>query len=71
MYVAKYIKLHQMSAVWQGKLFMPGRTFDLALRHEPIFPNKLIYVRLSVGRWETRAGKRMSQDQKTSNTKAC
>lgn len=46
---------------------LPGRTFDHALRHEPIFPCKMIYVRLSASRSKTGVGNWMNQGQETSN----
>lgn len=48
---------------------LPGRTFDQALRHEPIVVCKLIYVRLSASRSESGVGNWMNQDQETSNLK--
>lgn len=69
MYVARYMKLHWVSAVWQGKLMLSHKTFDHALRHQPIFPCKLIHVRLSASRSESGVGNWMNQDQETSNLK--
>lgn len=42
---------------------LAGRTFDHALRHEPIFPCKLVSVRLSTSRSETGVGNWMNQGQ--------
>lgn len=53
----------------RGSSMLPGRIFDHALRHKPIFPCKLFSVRLSASRSEMVVGNWMNQGQETSNSK--
>lgn len=64
--MASYINLHQMPLQFgRESCSLPDKTFDLAIRHEPIFLNILIYISLSVSRSETGVGNWLKEGQVT------